>query len=100
MKVKKMKNNKMWKNEMEMLLTERLGQIYRRLVNKKEIKEVKTREELIEEKLEKILKKETKEGFNLYCDYEEIRSECISKFFNMYYKEGFKDAIKLIIKNT
>ena len=54
MKVKKLENNKIWKEEMEVLLTERLGQIYRRIINKKEIKEMKKQEETIEQNLEKI----------------------------------------------
>lgn len=99
MKVKKSKNNRMWKNEMEMVLTERLGQIYKRIVNKKEVKESKEKEEIIEEELEKILKEETKNGFDLYCDYEEARSAYMNKLLSTYYKEGFRDAIKLIIKN-
>ena len=37
MRVEKIRNNRMWKNEMEMILTERLGQIYRRIINKKEM---------------------------------------------------------------
>lgn len=99
MKVKKLENNKIWKEEMEVLLTERLGQIYRRIINKKEIKEMKKQEETIEQNLEKILKQKTKVEFNIYCDYEEIRSAYMNKLLTTYYKEGFKDAIKLIIKN-
>ena len=99
MRVEKIRNNRMWKNEMEMILTERLGQIYRRIINKKEIKKSKEQDERIEEDLEKILKEETKDGSNLYCEYEETRSVYMNRLLSTYYKEGFRDAIKLIIKN-
>ena len=95
----KVKNNNNWKNEMEMLVLERLGQIYRRIIKRKDMNEIKEKEEEIEEKLEELLKNETKSGFELYCDYEEVRSEHMNKLLNTYYKEGVKDGIKLIIRN-
>lgn len=95
----KVKKNNNWKKEMEMLVSERLGQIYRKIIKRKEIYKIKKKEEEIEQKLEELLKKETRSGFELYCDYEEVRSEHMNNLINTYYKEGVKDGIKLIIRN-
>ena len=91
--------NEVWKNEMEELLPERLGQIYKRIIKEEEVKRLKQNENKIEEKLENLLKEKTKSGFNIYCEYEEIRSEYINKLLNTYYREGVKDGIRFIIEN-
>ena len=94
-----MKKNKKYEEEIKELLQERLGQIYKNIVNEKIVKEAKDEENNLEEILEKILKKETKEGFKIYCSYEEIRSKYLNLLLTKYYEQGVKDGIKMIIKN-
>ena len=95
----KVKNRKEWEQEIEEITTERLGPIYRKIVKNKKIQKIKQKEEQAEEKIENILKRETKIGFNIYLDLEEIRSEYMDKLLRNYYKEGLRDGIKLIIEN-
>ena len=93
------KNKNKWEEEIEEITIERLGQIYRKIVKNEKIQKVKQKEEKLEEKLENLLKKETKIGFNIYLELEEIRSEYMVKLLWNYYKEGLRDAIRLIIEN-
>lgn len=56
----KVKNRKEWEQEIEEITTERLGQIYRKIVKNKKIQKIKQKEEQAEEKIENILKKKQK----------------------------------------
>ena len=94
-----MKKYKKYEEEIKELLQERLGQIYKNIVNEKIVKKTKDRENKLEEILEKILKEETKEGFDIYCIYEEIRSKYLNLLLSKYYEQGIKDGIRIIIKN-
>ena len=88
-----MKENKQWEEEIEILVIERLSQIFKKIISNNEIEEIKLKVEIFEEKLENTLKEKLKSGFNLYLEYEEINSEYISKLLKNYYKQGVKDGV-------
>ena len=94
-----MEENKKWEEEVEILVIERLSQIFKKIISDDEIKEIKLKVEIFEEKLENTLKEKLKSGFNLYLEYEEINSEYISKLLKNYYKQGVKDGVNLIINS-
>lgn len=84
--------------EVEILISERVKQIFMNLIKKDEIKNIKIEKEILEEDLEKFLKEKDNELFNKYCDYEEVFSEYISFLNKNYYKQGIKDGIKLVFE--
>lgn len=94
-----MEENKKWEEEIEILVIERLSQIFKKIISDDEIKEIKLKVEIFEEKLENTLKEKLTSGFNLYLEYEEINSEYISKLLKNYYKQGVKDSVNLIINS-
>lgn len=94
-----MEENKKWEEEIEILVIERLSQIFKKIISDDEIKEIKLKVEIFEEKLENTLKEKLTSGFNLYLEYEEINSEYISKLLKNYYKQGVKDGVNLIINS-
>lgn len=87
------------KRNLNILLSERLSQIYENINLDKKVKYIKSEKEKIEEKLENYLKKETKNGFEIYCKYEEENSKFQSEIIKKYYINGLKDGINLIVKN-
>ena len=90
-----MGKNKIWEDDMEELLNERLGQIYKSLNENSYFKEIKKKENITEEKLEKFLKEQNR--WNLYFEYEENRSEVICELLKNYYLQGYEDAISNIM---
>ena len=84
--------------EFEILISERVKQIFINLINEEEVKGIKKEKEILEEDLEKNLKEKDKQLFIKYCDYEEVFSEYISVLNKNYYKQGIKDSIKLIFE--
>ena len=94
-----MEENKKWEEEIEILVIERLSQIFKKIISNNEIEEIKLKVEIFEEKLENTLTEKLKSGFNLYLEYEEINSEYISKLLKNYYKQGVKDGVNLIINS-
>ena len=87
-------NNSTENEEIEYIIKERLDQIYKRIIKKGKIKKAKKEEEKNEEDIENIL---TKIGlFEKYCEYEETKAAYLNLILLEYYKEGFKDAYKLI----
>ena len=87
------------KRNLNILLSERLSQIYENINLDKKVKYIKNEKEKIEEKLENYLKKETKNGFEIYCKCEEENSKFQSEIIKKYYINGLKDGINLIVKN-
>lgn len=94
-----MKFEKDEKRNLNILLSERISQIYENINLDKKVRCIKNEKEKIEEKLEKYLKKETKNGFEIYCKCEEENSKFQSEIIKKYYLNGLKDGINLIVKN-
>lgn len=94
-----MKLNKIERKNLSILMSERTGQIYEKIMLNKKVKKIKKKAEKLEEILEGHLRQYTKNGFELYCKCEEIRSEYEGELLKQYYANGLKDGINLIIKN-
>lgn len=94
-----MKKKKINKNCEDILLSERINQIYAEIINKRDIRLIKRKKDKVEEKLEKILKIKLKEAFFIYCEVEEIDSQFTYELMKEYYRAGLKDGIKIILKN-
>ena len=92
-----MEKNKIWEEDMEELINERMGQIYRNLINNDNFKEIRQRENIMEGRLEIFLKE--KNGWDIYNEYEESKCEIVCELLKNYYKQGFKDAINVIRLN-
>lgn len=94
-----MKLNKIERKNLNILISERIGQIYEKIMLNKKYKKIKKKAEKLEEILEGYLKQSTKKGFKIYCKCEEMRSEYEGELLKQYYINGLKDGINLITKN-
>lgn len=94
-----MKFKKIEKKNLDILISERTGQIYEKIMLNKKMRKIKEKTEKLEEILEGYLRESTESGFETYCRCEEARSEYEGELLKQYYTNGLKDGINLIIKN-
>lgn len=96
-KILEMEEKSEWEEEIEYILSERMGQVYRKIMQNEKIRKIREEEENKDKKLEKYLN--LNNAFEIYCEYEEIRGEYLTELLKEYYKQGFKDGVKTILNN-
>ncbi len=85
--------------DIRMLISERIGQIYRKIKKDKIIKKIQKEVEKQEEYIENFFKNSIDNGFDMYCKWEEARSQYEDEILKKIYTEGIRDGVRFIIYN-